>query len=78
VFIRASEVVINGRTIRASFRVCDDHIAAARLESIPLQNWQKFETAMRGMPYSEWQNFMDRFFRMAAAIQVSGLNVSRN
>jgi lipoate-protein ligase A len=78
VFIRANEVVINGRTIRASFRVCDDHIAVARLESMPPQNWQKFETAMRGMPFGEWQKFLDRFFRVAATIQLSSLNISRN
>jgi len=58
VFIRVNEVVINGRTIRANFRVCDDHIAMARLESLPPQNWQKFETAMRGMPFNEWQKFL--------------------
>jgi lipoate-protein ligase A len=78
VFIRANEVVINGRTIRATFRVNDDHVAAVRFESFPPQNWQKYETALRGMPFSEWQNFLDRFFRMAAAIQLSDLNVSRN
>jgi lipoate-protein ligase A len=78
VFIRANEVVINGRTIRASFRVNADHVAAVRFESFPPQNWQKYETALRGMPFSEWQNFLDRFFRVAATIQLSGLNISRN
>jgi hypothetical protein len=78
VFIRANEVVINGRTIRASFRVCDDHIAAVRFESIPPQNWQKYETALRGMPFEEWQKFLSRFFQVAAAIQLSDLNISRN
>ncbi len=78
VFIRATEVLINGRTIRASFRVCDDHIAAARLESIPARDWQKFETAMRCMPFEEWQKFLSNFFRVAATIQLSDLNISRN
>jgi lipoate-protein ligase A len=78
VFVRANEVVINGRTIRATFRVNDDHVAAVRFESFPPQNWQKYETALRGMPFSEWQNFLDRFFRVAATIQLSGLNISRN
>ncbi len=66
VFIRATEVLINGRTIRASFRVWDDHIAAARLESIPARDWQKFEMAMRGMPFEEWQKILSRFSRVAA------------
>ncbi len=78
VFIRADEVVINGRTIRASFRVCEDRIAMARLESLPPQNWQKFERAMRGMPFNEWQKFLDRFFRLAETIQLSDLNISRS
>lgn len=78
VFIRANEVVINGRTIRATFRVNDDHVAAVRFESLPSQNWQKYESALRGMPFSEWQNFSDRFFRVAAKTQLSGLNISRN
>jgi len=78
VFIRATKVLINGRTIRASFRVDDERIAAARFESIPPQNWQKYETALRGMPFSEWQKFLDRFFRVAATIQLFGLNISRN
>jgi hypothetical protein len=78
VFIRANEVEINGWTIRATFLVWDDHIVTARLESISPQNWQKHETAMRGMPFKEWQKFLDPFFRVAATIQLSGLNVSRN
>ena len=78
VFIRATEVLINGRTIRATFRVDDDRIAVVRFESIPPQNWQKYETALRGMPFSEWQKFLDRFFRVAATIQLFGLNISRN
>ncbi len=78
VFIRATKALLNGRTIRASFRVCDDHIAAARLESIPARDWRKFETAMRGMPFEAWQKFLSQFFRVAAAIQTSGLNISRN
>jgi len=77
-FIRAAEVQLNGRTIRVSFRVDDDRIAVARFESIPPQNWQKFETALRGMPFDEWEKFLGRFFRAAATIQLSGLNISRN
>jgi lipoate-protein ligase A len=78
VFIRATEVVINGRTIRASFRVDDERVAVARFESTPQKDWQKFETALVGMPFGEWKNFVDRFFRVAAKIQLSGLNLSRN
>lgn len=62
VFIRATEVVSNGRTIRASFRVDNERIAAARFESMPPQNWQKFETALAGMPFSEWQKFFGPIF----------------
>jgi lipoate-protein ligase A len=58
VFIRATEVLINGRTIRASLRVDDDRIAAARFESMPPQNWQKYETALCGMPFEEWERFV--------------------
>jgi lipoate-protein ligase A len=60
IFIRAAEVRLNGRTIRASFQVDDDRIAAARFESMPPQNWQKHEKALRGMPFEEWEKFLGR------------------
>jgi hypothetical protein len=55
VFIRAAEVVVNGYQIRASFRVCDDLIEAARLESEPTQRWTELEAQLRGVPFKEWQ-----------------------
>ena len=78
VFIRATEVAINGRTIRANFRVDNERVAAARFESTPPKDWRKFESALVGMPFSEWKNFMERLFRAAAKIQLSGLGLGRN
>lgn len=54
-FIRAAEVVVNGCHIRATFRVDDDLIEAARLESEPAQRWTELEAQLCGVPFKEWQ-----------------------
>jgi lipoate-protein ligase A len=55
IFIRAAEVQLNGRTIRASFCVRHNLISKALIESIPAQNWQKAESMLQGVPFHEWE-----------------------
>jgi len=55
VFIRAAEIDLAGYTIRASFRVTNEVIDAARLESDPVRSWAKVEAKLRGAPFKAWQ-----------------------
>ena len=55
VFIRAAEIDLAGYKIRASFRVTDEVIDAARLESDPVRTWAKVEAELRGVPFKAWQ-----------------------
>jgi len=55
IFIRAAEVELNGRTIRASFCLRHGLISKALIESIPAQNWQKAESLLQGAPFHEWE-----------------------
>lgn len=55
VFIRAAEVNLDGYQVRASFRVRDEIIEDARLESHPPRQWGPVETELCGVPFKEWQ-----------------------
>ena len=54
VFIRAAEAGLNGHKIRASFRVRDDIIEAARLDSDPARDWAEVEAQLRGVLFQAW------------------------
>lgn len=55
VFIRAAEVQLNGYRLRATFRLCNDVIEEARLESEPAQWWHQLEAQLPGVPFKQWQ-----------------------
>lgn len=59
VYIRAAETDVNGYKIQASFRVCDDLIEEARLESDPAREWDELEVKLRGVPFKGWQRRLD-------------------
>ncbi len=58
VHMRAAEIEHDGYRTRASFRVRDDMIETARLESDPARNWLGVESELRGVPYKEWQRYL--------------------
>lgn len=55
VYIRAAEATKNGHRIHASFRVRDDMIEEARLESKLQQRWNEEEAALKGVRFKDWQ-----------------------
>ncbi len=57
IFIRATEVQVNGRIIRATFCLRHDFINKALIESIPAHNWQKAESILQGIPFREWEKY---------------------
>jgi lipoate-protein ligase A len=59
VTIHAAEVEQNGRRLRATFRVRDQVIEQAHLESDPAHNWKQVEEDLCGVPHSEWRASMD-------------------
>ncbi len=59
VHIKWVEVEQNGRTIQGCFRIRDQMIEAARLSSKPRQDWEKIEAALYGVPFKEWQAYLD-------------------
>jgi lipoate---protein ligase len=59
VFIRAAEIAVAGYTIRASFRVTDGVIEAARLESDPVHPWAAVEAELPGVPFNVWQRKLE-------------------
>jgi lipoate-protein ligase A len=58
VHIHAAEIDRNGYRTRATFRVCDDIIEIARLESDPARDWSEVESELQGVPYKEWQRYL--------------------
>lgn len=56
--IRAAEVEHNGYQTRAAFRVRDDIIETACLESQPARDWMEVESKLKGVPYKEWQRYL--------------------
>jgi lipoate-protein ligase A len=54
-FIHASETCLNGYDVRGSFWVNQDVIHLAKLESEPVQEWQRIEEQLIGIPFKEWQ-----------------------
>ena len=54
IFIRAAEADKAGVHIRAAFRVQDDSIERAVLESHPAQDWSATEAKLKGCKISEW------------------------
>jgi lipoate-protein ligase A len=59
VHIKWATVAENGRTIAGCFRVRDHIIEAARLSSEPKQDWEKVEAALYGVPFKEWQTYLN-------------------
>ena len=58
VHIRADECAVEGRRVRAAFRLNDDVIAEARLESDPPGDWAVVERSLRGVPFSQWREVL--------------------
>jgi len=56
VFIRADEIQVNGHRVRASFRVREEVIEEARLESHPARSWHQLEVALRGVAFDSWKH----------------------
>ena len=56
--IHGARIEHDGYQTRASFRVRDDIIETARLESDPARNWLGVESELRGVPYKEWQSYL--------------------
>ena len=56
VFICAAEAEIDGYRVRAAFRVRDEVIEQAVLESEPEREWTEYEIRLRGKKVSEWIN----------------------
>jgi lipoate-protein ligase A len=54
-WIHAAAAEIDGYTVRASFRVCDDVIEMAKLESSPRADWHAVEQGLRGIPLQAWE-----------------------
>ena len=59
-FIHAQEHDWSGYRIRASFRVRDDTIEQAVLDSSPAIDWQHQQTSLRGSPLKHWRERLDR------------------
>lgn len=55
VYIHAGQTNLAGFQVRASFRVRDTLIEAARLESSPAKNWATVELELRNTPIKSWQ-----------------------
>jgi hypothetical protein len=58
VFICAAETEINAERVRASFRVDDGLIAAARLDSESRGGWEKQERELVGMEIEQWRSLL--------------------
>ena len=58
VFICAAETEINAERVRASFRVDDGLIAAARLDSESRRGWEKQERELVGMEIEQWRSLL--------------------
>ncbi|MBI3242578.1 MAG: lipoate--protein ligase family protein [Chloroflexi bacterium] len=58
VFIRAAEADREGSRIRAAFRLRDDVIEEACLESDPAQDWDQVEAGLRGVLFKKWQTHL--------------------
>jgi lipoate-protein ligase A len=56
VFIRAAEAEVDGCRIRAAFRVRDERIEQAALESEPERDWEEVEKQLWNVKASEWVN----------------------
>lgn len=54
--IRAEETRLNGYRLRGSFRLNQEVIQTAVLESDPPYEWQPIEEQLHGTPFHEWQN----------------------
>jgi lipoate-protein ligase A len=60
-WIHAAEAQLDGRVVCASFRVRDDTIEEARLESTPLNDWTAVERELQGVPLKDWEGRMRSF-----------------
>lgn len=60
-WIHAAEAQINEHLVRANFRVCDEFIEEARLESTPVNDWTAVERALQGAPLKDWEERMRSF-----------------
>ncbi|HLB45625.1 MAG TPA: biotin/lipoate A/B protein ligase family protein [Anaerolineales bacterium] len=60
VFIRAAEADTDGCHVRASFRVRDDRIEQAVLESEPERDWGGAIEKLRGVKLGEWVSAVER------------------
>lgn len=58
VFIRAAEVEIAAYQVRAAFRVRDDGIEQAMLESEPVRHWGEVEAKLRGMKVGKLEHLI--------------------
>ena len=61
VFIRAEELTMGEYQLRATFRVRDEMIEHAVLESEPERDWGEAAVKLRGMKVKEWQKALDVF-----------------
>jgi len=59
VFIRAAEAEVNGYRVRAAFRVRDEVIEQAGLESEPKRAWEETEARLRGARLGEWTRLIE-------------------
>jgi lipoate-protein ligase A len=54
VFIRAAQAEVEGCRVRAAFRVRDETIEQAALESTPQRDWKSTAAKLRGVNWGEW------------------------
>jgi len=58
VFIRFDRAEFEGGEVRAVFRLHDEVIKEACLESDPAQDWDQVEAGLRGVPFKKWQTHL--------------------
>jgi lipoate-protein ligase A len=54
-WIHATEAQLDRHSVRASFRVLDNFIEEARLESSPARNWDGVERGLQGVSVHDWE-----------------------
>jgi lipoate-protein ligase A len=57
-FIRFGRVNLAGREVQAVFRLRDNLIEEAHLESEPAQDWASVEAGLHGAPFEKWQTHL--------------------
>jgi lipoate---protein ligase len=70
VFIHADKIQLEEYMIQASFRVREEVIVEARLESTPLRNWKLLETGLQNVPFKLWQQQLTTLWLELDALRV--------